>query len=179
MNDEDKKLVEMYLKYRKRKIVIITIILIIFLMMLIIFSKNIYNYSKFYNTEKINEIKVMTQDDEVISEIKEEIIEETKEIEETEDSIINEEQNKQILQQENKNDTNIKNEIEEKKEDNIEKTNMKAKPNNKDFLFTDGYTMENVSQIAQDYLKSSGFSGECIPLKDSEGIYIGMKVIFY
>ena len=45
------------------------------------------------------------------------------------------------------------------------------KPSNKDFLFTEGYTMDNVSQVAQDYLKSSGFAGECIPLKDDEGVF--------
>ena len=56
---------------------------------------------------------------------------------------------------------------------------VNKKPTNKDFLFTDGYTMENVSQVAQDYLKASGYSGECIPLKDNEGIYYGMRVIFH
>ena len=56
---------------------------------------------------------------------------------------------------------------------------VSSKPANKDFLFTDGYTMENVTQAAQDYLKSSGHAGECIPIKDNEGIYLGMRVIFY
>ena len=55
----------------------------------------------------------------------------------------------------------------------------KAKPSNKDFLFTDGYTMDNVTDAARNYLKSSGYAGECIPLQDNEGIYIGMRVIFY
>ena len=39
--------------------------------------------------------------------------------------------------------------------------------------------MENVTQAAQDYLKLSGQAGECIPIKDNEGIYLGMRVIFY
>ena len=39
--------------------------------------------------------------------------------------------------------------------------------------------MEDVSEAAQNYLKSSGYAGECVPLQDSEGVYIGMKVIFY
>lgn len=56
---------------------------------------------------------------------------------------------------------------------------ISSKPTNKDFLFTDGYTMENVTQAAQDYLKSSGYAGECIPIKDNEGIYLGMRVTFY
>lgn len=50
---------------------------------------------------------------------------------------------------------------------------------NKDFLFSDGYTMSTVSDAAYDYLKSTGKSGECIPLQDDEGIYIGMRVIIY
>lgn len=49
---------------------------------------------------------------------------------------------------------------------------------NKDFLFTDGYTMDNVTEAAYAYLKESGKSGSCIPLKNSEGIYIGMRVVF-
>ena len=38
---------------------------------------------------------------------------------------------------------------------------VSSKPVNKDFLFTDGYTMENVTQAAQDYLTTSGHAGEC------------------
>ncbi len=49
---------------------------------------------------------------------------------------------------------------------------------NKDFLFTDGYTMDNVTETAYAYLKESGKAGSCIPLKNSEGIYIGMRVVF-
>lgn len=49
---------------------------------------------------------------------------------------------------------------------------------NKDFLFADGYTMDNVTEAAYAYLKESGKSGSCIPLKNSEGIYIGMRVVF-
>lgn len=48
----------------------------------------------------------------------------------------------------------------------------------KDFLFTDGYTMENVTAAATAYLKESGRAGSCIPLKNDEGIYIGMRVVF-
>ena len=39
--------------------------------------------------------------------------------------------------------------------------------------------MENVTQAAQEYLKSSGYAGECVPLKDDEGVYYGMRVIFH
>lgn len=61
-------------------------------------------------------------------------------------------------------------------------TNNKKKNNknysNKDFLFKDGYTMQNVTEAASSYLRASGKSGKCIPLKNDEGIYIGMRVIF-
>ena len=50
---------------------------------------------------------------------------------------------------------------------------------NKDFLFKDGYTMSNVSEAATEYLRASGKAGECVPLKDADGIYIGMRVIIY
>ena len=52
------------------------------------------------------------------------------------------------------------------------------KPANKDFLFSEGYTMDNVTQAAENYLKSSGYAGKCTPLQDGEGIYIGMRVTF-
>lgn len=65
-------------------------------------------------------------------------------------------------------------------------TTKKAQPQktskeykNKDFLFSDGYTMSTVSDAAYNYLKESGKSGECIPIKDDEGLYIGMRVIIY
>ena len=63
------------------------------------------------------------------------------------------------------------------------KTTTKSKSNNKkypnkDFLFKDGYTMENVTEAATAYLKASGRSGSCIPLKNKDGIYIGMRVVF-
>ena len=104
----------------------------------------------------------------------------TNEIEETKENInisakeekTKEEKTKQETKEESKKDiqTNLN------KDNN---KNTKEKPANKDFLFTDGYTMENVTQIAQDYLKSSGYAGECIPIKDEEGIYLGMRVTFY
>lgn len=55
----------------------------------------------------------------------------------------------------------------------------KPKPANRDFLFADGYTMENVTSVCQQALFSSGASGSCIPLTDENGIYIGMRLQFY
>lgn len=79
------------------------------------------------------------------------------------------------------NNTKAENEAQktEEKKEETKTEQVSSKPANKDFLFTDGYTMENVTQAAQDYLKSSGHAGECIPIKDNEGIYLGMRVIFY
>ena len=38
--------------------------------------------------------------------------------------------------------------------------------------------MDNVTDAAYSYLKASGKAGSCIPLKNDEGIYIGMRVVF-
>lgn len=59
------------------------------------------------------------------------------------------------------------------------KKNSSSSYKSKDFLFEDGYTMANVSDVATDYLRKSGKAGECVPLKDADGIYIGMRVIIY
>lgn len=56
--------------------------------------------------------------------------------------------------------------------------NTKENYPNKDFLFVDGYTMENVTDAATNYLNESGRAGSCFPLQNSEGIYIGMRVVF-
>lgn len=66
-----------------------------------------------------------------------------------------------------------------KSENNKTTKKEKATYTSKDFLFKDGYTMANVSDAAIDYLKKSGKAGECVPLKDKDGIYIGMRVIIY
>lgn len=69
-----------------------------------------------------------------------------------------------------------------KKEPSSEKSQPKKSNKeykNKDFLFSDGYTMSTVSEAAYNYLKESGKSGECIPIQDDEGLYIGMRVIIY
>lgn len=58
------------------------------------------------------------------------------------------------------------------------KSSSKKKYPDKDFLFKDGYTMDNVADAAYKYLKESGQSGKCVPLKDSEGVYYGMRVEF-
>lgn len=54
-----------------------------------------------------------------------------------------------------------------------------SKPSNKQFLFSDGYDMGNVESACAAALNSSGYSGACIPLQDSNGIYYGMELVFY
>ena len=98
---------------------------------------------------------------------------------------VNKVETEEINKQTNK-DTNVDKKEDTTNKDNNKKetkekitTNAAEKPKNKDFLFSDGYTMDNVTQAAQSYLKSSNWSGECIPIKDSDGVYLGMRVIFY
>lgn len=54
-----------------------------------------------------------------------------------------------------------------------------TKPSNRQFLFSDGYNMGNVQSACSAALNSSGHSGACIPLQDSNGIYYGMELVFY
>lgn len=53
------------------------------------------------------------------------------------------------------------------------------KPANRQFLFSDGYTMETVSGACSAALFSSGYAGTCVPLQDANGIYYGMELRFY
>lgn len=55
----------------------------------------------------------------------------------------------------------------------------KPKPANKDFLFSDGYTMENVFEACSAELFASGFAGNCQPIKDAQGLPIGMRLTYY
>lgn len=71
-----------------------------------------------------------------------------------------------------------KQQVTKKTQSSSNKAKSKKKYPNKDFLFKDGYTMDNVTDAAYKYLKESGQPGRCIPLKDSEGVYYGMRVEF-
>lgn len=184
MNEEDQKLIELYLQDAKKKKIIF---LIVFFIVIIIFL-----YSGYY----LKQLKANDNEDANVN---------TNEITSTEQEnqvILNEttENNENTIskQKPQTNDNTIQNtEVEKpqeeiKEEKKVESTPTKTtststkkeetpkpqKPANKDFLFTDGYNMDNVSQAAENYLKSSGYAGKCIPLKDGEGIYIGMRVIF-
>lgn len=44
------------------------------------------------------------------------------------------------------------------------------------FLFSDGYTMQNVASACAEELKNIGRAGMCSPIQDENGIYLGMKL---
>lgn len=186
MNEQDQKILELYLKDVRKKKIIVFIVIIIILFICIIFSKL---YTK--NMEQISNVnnEIIMQEEsnqnflnDVTNNVEETTSQTISEV--TEENI----QNDVVVETQEtneKNNTNIEKEVEKPQPTTPTQSNEKKeehktqKPSNKDFLFTEGYTMENVSQAAQDYLKSSGFAGECVPLKDSDGVYLGMRVIFH
>ena len=177
MNEEDRKLLELYLKdIRKKRIIFIIIIALISVSILFYIVHNKYKHN---SNEKYSLIQGVTQfdiiDENNTNEENEYNTEETISIKKQEntDEISKENTNKEI-----KNNTKENLQIQNVSINRKEK-NTNAKPTNKDFLFSDGYTMDNVTQAAQNYLKSYNYSGECIPIKDNEGVYIGMRVVFY
>lgn len=183
MDEQDKKILELYLKDIKKKKIIFLSILIFFIISTLFYGF----FIKFKSyTRKIennlskeiesNTINIIDTDEELKESENLDSIEETskqeKVNEEAKENIVQE--NKEEIEMKTNEKVDSKNESNENKE---KSTNVK--PSNKDFLFTDGYTMENVTQAAQEYLKSFNASGECIPIKDNDGVYLGMRVIFY
>ncbi len=171
---------ELILKKYLKSIRIKRIIILFFIVIMAIILVVICVYYKRNNNTEISENFVQIYDETDNNDISQQnvkeqvnvkeknIIEETKEIPNTNENI----------NLENKSETNIKSNNNDNNKKENDKTTM-VKPNNKDFLFADGYTMENVTQVATDYLKSYSWPGECIPIKDQEGVYIGMRVVFY
>ena len=178
MNEQDKELLEKYLRYvKKRRIIIFILLSLITSAGIIFFNCNIDNSSEIKENVIQEEIIENQENEDVTNNLSNTISEQVDEVNkeklnstesETKQVV---EGNKEIPKTQNSNNNTSSN----TKEVEINK----SKPANKDFLFTDGYNMDNVTQAAQEYLKSSGYSGECVPLKDNEGIYIGMRVIFY
>jgi len=171
MDEKDQELIIRYLRYVKRKRIIILSVILLFVsagILFFILNSNNTNISQEIIENEVNE-DVTNSLNNTISENKDEGEVEKKEEPTTEiKSVV--EKPKEVVKTSKPSTTtsSTKKEVEQK-----------TKPANKDFLFTDGYTMDNVTQVAQDYLKSSGYAGECIPLQDDEGIYLGMRVIFY
>lgn len=166
MNDQDKKILELYLKdVRKKKIIFLTIVVSIITSVLLYglyekYKKNTNNEQNYIESNVEENVSNENSIEETNLNTENKIIVENTEKTEDNTSLIVKEDTKQDSKEENK-------------------KNTKAKPTNKDFLFTDGYTMENVTQAAQRYLKSFNARGECVPIKDNEGVYLGMRVIFY
>ena len=181
MENNDEELIKKYLAYKRKKKIVISITLLI-LTFLIGISVCIY-----YWINK-NEPYQESTNDNIVNE---NTIEETTSTNNTETSIVSEETQEKVIEkteeitsQPKENITNVETpksdapKSEKKVNSTKVETKKESKPPNKDFLFAEGYTMQNVSQAAQDYLRSSGYSGKCLPLKDADGIYIGMRVIF-
>lgn len=194
MNDDERKLLELYQNDLKKKR-----IFIIAAIGLTVTSFLFLGYSKYKKQiDPQNEVQVQEQDNTTINNTKDEKKENTTNKQEntSKENVTKKEETKsQTTNQtvETKTDVSNDNKGNESKDSSSVKTTnekpkevanktevkeTKEKPKNKDFLFTDGYTMENVTQAAQEYLKSSNCSGECIPIQDAEGVYLGMKVVF-
>lgn len=50
-------------------------------------------------------------------------------------------------------------------------------PVTRDYLFSQGYDMSSAPSACQSALIASGRSGSCTPLQDSNGIYLGMRLV--
>jgi len=183
MNEQDEKILQLYLKdVRKKKIFIL--FAIIFLIVGIVFygfyAENEQSSNEIENSiqEEIqkNSMNENITNEEITFNIVNTILEENKAneiLKENTNTVTEEENTKQQTKDKPKENTQT---ISTEKENKGKST--KEKPSNKDFLFKDGYTMENVTQAAENYLKSSGYAGKCIPIKDKDGVYTGMRVIF-
>lgn len=171
MTEQENELLEMYIKYiRKRN-------LIIFIIAFIVVISVMYGVYKFKNLNNYVEDSNLIEENNINEEIK---VENNTEIieEKVEETTISNEKIKIEKKEEDKKPISITNTKQNTKENTTNNTNTTNKPSNKEFLFTEGYTMENVTQAAQEYLKSSGHAGKCVPIQDKDGIYLGMKVIF-
>lgn len=190
MNEEDKKILELYLKDSRKKKIFLIAVIIVFISIFIFYgyyarleqsSDQVENNS--INEETQTNIINNSTNEETSSNTENSTKEEKAETQiETNEAnkTSSETANKENIQEASKKESNEKEKTKTTTASNENKEkNTKEKPANKDFLFTDGYTMDNVTQAAQDYLKAYDFGGECVPIKDNEGVYLGMRVIFY
>ena len=181
MTDKEQEILSLYLKdLRKKRIIIVLIVAYIIIIggasirkYVLSNNENVMLNENVTKENTTNEIEDTIKTENIIEKTEESENKKQEKIEETKEKISTEVQKPKIEKESNK-ENNSNNKQEEQK---TEKTT--SKPSNKDFLFTDGYTMENVTQAAQDYLTSSGYAGECTPIQDSEGVYLGMRVTFY
>lgn len=93
-----------------------------------------------------------------------------------------EEIQKQPEDNNSKPNNNGNNSQEEQNENQTNKNPIVEEPSNnqekivKYFLFSDGYTITNVADACATELKKLNRTGMCSPLKDDNGIYLGMKL---
>lgn len=171
MTEKEQEILDLYVKYLKKKRIIITFIIISVLVIGGLCIKKFIIPNNENTIIEINNVIEKVEINENEKESKEEnAVKQTSKSEPQLENPNQKEENTNIKKIETKDES-------QKQETKHEKTSLK--PPNKDFLFTDGYTMDNVTQAAQNYLSSSGYSGECIPIKDDEGVYLGMRVNFY
>lgn len=180
MTEKEQEILDLYLKDLQKKRLIITFIII---SVIIIGGASAKKYltqtnEDIVSNENITQENVMNN---VSNNIKEENTTEKTEDkkEETKEETTKKEENAEVQKTEVKEETKKQESNSSNKQPETKTEQVSSKPANRDFLFTDGYTMENVTQAAQDYLSSSGHAGECTPIKDNEGIYLGMRVTFY
>ena len=191
MDENDKKLLQLYKKDIRKKRIIVFLLILVFigsfsLYYFYIDLKQLTKESNSNNNEiTSNSIELKDTNEEININVTNESKTQKTDENKTTGTTVNKVETEEIKEQINK-DTNVDKKEDTTKKDNKQEettekvtTNATEKPKNKDFLFSDGYTMDNVTQAAQSYLKSSNWSGECIPIKDSDGVYLGMRVIFY
>ena len=89
-----------------------------------------------------------------------------------------------IRQKEDISDNNTSNNKEDNKNESQKGSSNtnKSESSNKNekivkyFMFSDGYTMLNVTVACTSELKKYNRAGICVPIQDEEGIYLGMKL---
>lgn len=185
MNEQDEKLLQLYMQDVRKKRIFCIIAIMFFIACI-----SLFGYAKYKKT--INPTDNPVQEENETNIVNEVNTNETTTSNIVDNTKVKEKQEEQKQTNETPKEETKKKETEEEKskqetpkKENTQNTTSKEnktisqKPSNKDFLFTDGYTMENVTQAAQDYLKSYSYGGECIPIKDNEGVYLGMRVVFY
>lgn len=180
MNEQDQQLLIRYLQYRRKMRIIIFFVVLLIVVATIILLK--FKLVKLTEEIIIQENIIENSENEIVTNNLTNsistVLDEVKEENEVEATTQTETKQKTVIE-------NTEKVIETTKSTNNTSSERKEedktinKPANKDFLFIDGYNMDNVTQAAQQYLKASGYAGECIPLKDNEGVYIGMRVVFY
>lgn len=110
------------------------------------------------------------------------IIKEPEIVQEPTETVKEEEINNQSENNNTKPDNNSNNNQEETNESQTNNNPVVEEPNNsqnkivKYFLFSDGYTITNVADACATELKKLNRTGMCSPLKDENGIYLGMKL---